>query len=813
VLKISKPLGAQKVNDYYKFEHTAADQAYYTESTQLIGEWHGRLAAQFELVGAVEEQAYQRLATGQHPSTGEQLIKHRPTGETTGQKHSEHVAAWDWTLAPHKSYSVTALVGGDGGLTEDHKKAVRIALDAGEKYTQARLRDVAPVTSANWCAALFLHDSARPVGDAAPNPHLHTHAVVFNMTSAGDKIRSVQSREWYRIQSYVAAVYQAEMACAARLRGYDLEHGRNYSTAIKGYTEDYLHAMSARTDEIEREKADKGLFGAEADERINKRLRQPKQIWERGTLRQTHRAQAEQYGNYPDEVVRRAQENEVQMLSPEERDKRAIEALGFAKRRLLEGNAVVDRYELMRDALRYELGYLRLEDVERALDKQLAQEQRKFIRVGHYRTNAPGERYTTSDMRQLEMNAITLAVEGKGSAEPIAPELTRDRFREKFKTRTVDGREIELNDPQLWMAWNVLTFRDQVMIVRGAAGVGKSTAMKPISEMAAQRQWFHSAGYEVLGLAATGAATNNLAEIGIRAETLQSHLILEVAKDTPKRLYILDEGGLVGTRQFHDFMRTVRPQDRVVIAYDPRQHQSVEAGRIIEELEQAGVATFRLEKIVRQQNAPELLAVIESFARGQMSKGLMLLDAQNRIREVSDRKDRFSAIAREYAASPQNTLIVSPDNRSLAEINASVRAELQMRGLLKADRYEAQILVGRRDVRTEDRKHAVTYNVDDVVRFGKRVSILGVGSGDYGRVISRDAEANTVTVRLQENDREVTYDPRRAFGVEIFTTASRYFSEGERVQLTRPGKQANERRWQTASSAQSNVSTTRGMHA
>jgi conjugative relaxase-like TrwC/TraI family protein len=157
VLKISKPLGAQKVNDYYKFEHTAADQAYYTESTQLIGEWHGRLAAQFELVGDVEEQAYQRLATGQHPSTGEQLIKHRPTGETTGQKHSEHVAAWDWTLAPHKSYSVTALV---GGLTEDHKKAVRIALDAGEKYTQARLRDVAPVTSANWCAALFLHDSA-----------------------------------------------------------------------------------------------------------------------------------------------------------------------------------------------------------------------------------------------------------------------------------------------------------------------------------------------------------------------------------------------------------------------------------------------------------------------------------------------------------------------------------------------------------------------------------------------------------------------------------------------------------------------------
>jgi hypothetical protein len=352
VLKISKPLGAQKVNDYYKFEHTAADQGYYAEGKQLVGEWHGRLAAEFGLIGAVDEQHYERLTLGQDPWTGEQLIKHRMHGpawlhdaetwrmqvqailaeaalrgldyavptppleaETYAGRlvagalvelektalaartsedlyarvdahhrviemladvpererlrvaaalrvcfgfpapdlpkeagHREHVAAWDWTLAPHKSYSVTALVGRDRGLVEDHKKAVRTALDAGEKYTQARLRDVAPMTSANWCAALFLHDSARPVGDEPPNPHLHTHAVVFNMTNAGDKIRSVQSREWYRIQSYVAAVYQAQMAYYARARGYELEHGRNYSTAIKGYTEGYLKAVSARTE-------------------------------------------------------------------------------------------------------------------------------------------------------------------------------------------------------------------------------------------------------------------------------------------------------------------------------------------------------------------------------------------------------------------------------------------------------------------------------------------------------------------------------------------------------------------------------------
>jgi ATP-dependent exoDNAse (exonuclease V) alpha subunit len=475
------------------------------------------------------------------------------------------------------------------------------------------------------------------------------------------------------------------------------------------------------------------------------------------------------------------------VLSTEYRERRAWEAIGFAERRLLEANAVVDHYELMRDALRYGLGHIRLQDVERAFEQRLAQEEREFVRVGHYRTNAPGERYTTSEMRQLELDTIALALKGKGALEPIAPDLTRDRFREEFKHRAVDGKKIKLNDAQLWMAWNVLTSRDQVMIVRGAAGVGKSTAMKPIGEIAAQGRWFCSAGYEVLGLAPTGAAANNLAEIGIRAATLQSHLTLGVPRDAPRRLYIVDEGSLVGTRQFHDFLHTVRPEDRIIVAYGPRQHQSVEAGRIIEELEQAGVATFRLEKIVRQENAPELLEVIECFARGRMNEGLKLLDEQTRVREVSGRRERFKAIAQEYADSPENTLIVSPDNRSLAEINTAVREELQARRVLKSDRYEAQILVGRHDVRTEDRKHAVTYNVDDMVRFGKAVSALSVLNGEYGRVISRDAEANLVTLQLASG-REVTYDPRRAFGVEIFTPEKRWFAKGERVQLTRPWK-------------------------
>ncbi|MBV8436909.1 MAG: relaxase domain-containing protein, partial [Silvibacterium sp.] len=426
------------------------------------------------------------------------------------KKYLEHIAAWDFTIAPHKSYSVTALVGGDRGIIEDHQEAVRVALDAGEKYTQARMGNTnAPVTTANWAAALFLHDTARPVEGRAPNPHLHTHAVVFNMTEAGDKIRSVQAHEWYRIQSYISAIYHAEMAYRARKRGYELEHGRNFSTRIKGYTDEYLRAVSARTEEIEREKAGKGLIGAEADERVNKRLREAKQSWDQQTLQAEHRREAEEYGNDPDRVVTAARQRQAQQISEEQRWTMAQTAVDYAKQRLYDAQAVVDQYELMRDALRFGLGHLRLVDVERAFEHRLAQQEKEFVRVGHYRENAPGARYTTEEMRRLEIDAIDL-VRKRGSSEPIAPHLTRDQFRAEYKQRLSNGRKIVLNNAQMWMAYNVLTTRDQYMIVRGAAGVGKSAAMEPVAEMARR-----VSGYEVHGIAPTGVAANNLREIGI----------------------------------------------------------------------------------------------------------------------------------------------------------------------------------------------------------------------------------------------------------------------------------------------------------
>ena len=115
MLNISKPLSASQAQKYHEKEFTAAEQNYWKRGDTIQGEWHGRLADDFGLVGAVGAEEFARLAEGQHPETGKQLVLHRAVHEYRNAEGSvvspvEHRAGWDATFSAPKSISLTALV-------------------------------------------------------------------------------------------------------------------------------------------------------------------------------------------------------------------------------------------------------------------------------------------------------------------------------------------------------------------------------------------------------------------------------------------------------------------------------------------------------------------------------------------------------------------------------------------------------------------------------------------------------------------------------------------------------------------------------
>src|SRR3569833_504729 len=245
MLTISKPLSAGQAQNYHQKEFTAKEQNYWSQRGVIAGAWQGRLAAQFGLAGAVSAEEFGRLSQGQHPETGEQLVRQRASyeyqdadGKTV--KPSEHRAGWDATFSAPKSVSLTALVGGDDRVRDAHRQAVNVALNELEKYTQARIGGNNPAeTTGRFAAAKFEHDTARPV-DGYAAPQLHTHVVVFNMTERENgKMRALQPHSLFESQQFATAVYQSHLTYMLRDLGYEIEPGKSGAPEIKGYTQEY----------------------------------------------------------------------------------------------------------------------------------------------------------------------------------------------------------------------------------------------------------------------------------------------------------------------------------------------------------------------------------------------------------------------------------------------------------------------------------------------------------------------------------------------------------------------------------------------
>ena len=774
MLTISKPLSAGQAQAYHAKEFTNAEQAYYNQQGQIHGEWHGRLAEEWGLKGEVSEEQFNRLANGQHPESGDQLVRHRESfeyqnenGETV--KTMEHRAGWDATLSAPKSVSLTALVGGDERVREAHRQSVGIALDELERYVQARMGGNHPAeTTGKWAAAKFEHDSARPV-DGYAAPQLHTHVVFFNLTETENgKTHAIQPQELYKSQKFATAIYQAELGYRLKELGYEIEQGKNGAPEIKGYTREYLEASSPRSQQIRAHLEEHGLGGAGPAQIAAHRTREAKSPLTAEEMHERHRAVAEAFGNQAQRVVQEAQARGAQEHhGSEERESRAREAVTYARDRNIEREAVVEERALIRDALRRSMGESTFREVSDNLEKRIRSGE--FIEVGRERTANTDRTLTTHEMLDYEHDNITRMKAGQGRHDTLVSEQNRQEL---------GGRFDRLSGSQRRAVEDIISSRDQVVGLEGVAGAGKTTSLSAIRE-AAERQ-----GYHVEGLAPTSRAAHQLEEVGIPSVTLQRHLAQSRHDHAERHLYIVDESSLASTRQVNEFMRRLEEHDRVIFVGDTHQHQGVEAGRPFQQLQEAGMHTAHLDEIIRQKD-PALRQAVEQLAHGQVHQAIDNLTQQGRVHEIANREERLDAIAKAYAERSDNTLVVSPDNRSRQEINERIHRELQSIGRVQEQEHRLTVLVPRQEMTGADRQWAVQYEPGDIVRYTRGSQAVGVKSAEYVHAISVDRDQNLLTVE-RENGQRLTYNPHRLHGVSVYREAERDFSAGERVQFTAP---------------------------
>ncbi|SEG71602.1 conjugative relaxase domain-containing protein, TrwC/TraI family [Bryocella elongata] len=780
MLNISKPLSASQAQTYHAKEFTAAEQNYWKQGDTIQGEWHGNLAENFGLSGAVGAEEFARLSEGQHPQTGAQLVSHRTVHEyrnAEGKMVSpvEHRAGWDATFSAPKSISLTALVGGDDRVREAHREAVNVALNELEKYTQARIGGNNPAeTTGQFVAAKFEHDTARPV-DGYSAPQLHTHVVIFNMTERDNgKMGALQPHSLFESQQFATAVYQSHLTYNLRSLGYEIEAGKSGAPDIKGFTRDYLDASSPRRQQIEEALSRSGFVGPEAAQIAAHNTRDKKVSLSADQILAAHKQIADEFGNQADRVVAEARERRKEQTPQLEKERlqQVREAVTFARDKGFEREAVVDERALYVDALRRGMGGMTYPEVRASFEARVASGEFRQIENAAHDT---GRRFTTAATIKAESEIVQKVHDGQSRAPQIMPI--------ESAVPLADSRSY-FNAAQKRVVEDVLTSRDQVQGLQGRAGSGKTSVLSLIREGAEQN------GYAVKGFAPTSRAAKQLRDAGIQADTLQRFLAggsLQAADDPAnKHLYMVDESSLASTQQMRDFLNKIGPQDKVLLIGDTRQHQGVDAGKPFEQLQEAGMKTAQLDQIMRQKD-PALLKAVEHLSNNETALGVEMLSQRGRIKEIVDPQQRVSAIAKEYAAHPENTLIVSPDNASRRAINQAVRQELQTLGAVDSKDHSMRVLAPRNDMTGADREWAARYQPGDVLHYVRGSKEHGIEAKSYAQVVTTNPDENLVTVRKGDGQ-QVTYDPSRLHGISAYREIEREFATGDKIQFTAPSR-------------------------
>lgn len=788
MMTLSKALVAGQAKDYFQAEYTNTQESYYSEGETVKGKWFGKQAEAWDLQGDVQQEHFDRLCEGQHPLSGEQLVRHVTSnkyeniyGEVV--ESSEHRAGWDATFSAPKSVSLAALVGGDERILETHDRSVDMALNELEKYTQARMGGNHPAQiTRRFIAAKFQHDSARPDRNTSyAAPQLHTHTVIFNVTETEDgRIKPIQPLELYRSQRYATQIYRSVLATELQKLGYEIiVDGRTGAPEINGFSKEYLNASSPRRNEIQREAADmkerlsqQGINvddGAGLRQAAAKTDRLSKQ-YDRQQMRRRHLEMDAKFGEQSSRSVQQAHERGSVSLPEDEIKSRAREAVNFARENAGEREAVVDKRAVLVDALRRNLSLTTYEAVVDEFTKNI--ETGNLIRI----IRNPGiEELTTSETVATEQSNIRTVIAGKGTQIPILQQQHLGPLIQEITNK----QRITLNDAQREAVETILASQDRIIGLEGRAGTGKTTTLSVLRE-AVERH-----GYEVEGFAPTGAAADLLAESGIRTSTLQ--MFVSTSPTTPiseKHLYILDESSLSDTRNIFRFFEKTGPTARVLLVGDTGQHQAVEAGAPFEQFVKAGMQTATLDEIVRQQT--DLRKPVEQLAMRDVIGAVKTLLDQGRVTEVVDDEERLTAIANDYVGNPKRTLVISPANQERVAINSMIHRQLQDQGLVNAEDHETTILVNRQDMTGAERKFALMYVPnEDVIRYNKGSKVLEINKGDYGRVVGSDHRDNKLTVRLQDG-REITYNPKRLSGVSVYKETTRQFAVGDRIQFRAP---------------------------
>ena len=198
-------------------------------------------------------------------------------------------------------------------------------------------------------------------------------------------------------------------------------------------------------------------------------------------------------------------------------------------------------------------------------------------------------------------------------------------------------------------------------------------------------------------------------------------------------------------------------------------------------------------EIPRTEAKTELRQAVEGFRAGKIEASIEKLRDQGKVHQHAQPAERISAVAKEYAATRDLTVVLSEKQSDRAAVTAQIRAELQQAGRLARDQGDRPML---REQQFRQAGRAADYKPGDVAQYGKGSPKHGLLPKTEATVETVDSRRNLIVVRTGQDDL-VTYSPSRLKTAtndsKVYRPELQPISQGERIRITRNDKELNVR--------------------
>ena len=559
--------------------------------------------------------------------------------------------------------------------------ALYLSLEAVEEYCgrTRRGRNGLRMEHGKLAFAVFSHDTARGVDGQPPDPNRHFHAVLINAVARHDGTTgALDARPLFfkRMKMALGAMFRAELSKQLAEMGFETKRPKRERSdervswfELSCVPQKLVTAMSKRRAAIETWLRKHGLSGAKSSELAALRTRRNKDAYSQEKLFQIWRSTATAYG-----FTRSTLSTSVGKRSIEPAES-INQAIRLAVRGIVEKRARFSEIELIEQvAVESQCQGLGVAEICHGVDLYLSTSS-ELVRL---RDDSSGVRtFTTRSMLAIEKRMLeTARILRDRSTLTIRPEIVNEALRQFPSLR---AEQVE--------AIRYMASGEDIACVNGVAGSGKTFMLRVANEC------WQSAGYRVIGTALSAKASRGLEEgsgiVSSHIHQLVTQIESREVQLDPQTILVVDEAGMVGTRQTARLLSAVADAGaKVVLVGDHKQLQAIDAGSAFRGIMDL-VGYVALEEIIRQRVEWSRGTVID-LRDGRAERALDELWKRQQLYIGVDRDDAINQLVSDWApaakANPRDTIALAGKTLEVRTLNRLMQAVRLQRGELGSDK-------------------------------------------------------------------------------------------------------------------------------